>query len=140
MLNSACYTLSVSTHCPRRASMTAPGSARSEVICGLYLCTGCAHLWCSWEAVRGWQHCYQPGSTSQHNLHPSAVPTSSDQGHSRSFQLQEAQDGQQNSHAGRSPGLFSQYARCFSADEKISFLCMARIQFSASVGIFSSIS
>lgn len=37
-------------------------------------------------------------------------------GHLRGFQPQEPQDGKWNSHAGRSPILFSQYTHRFSAD------------------------
>lgn len=48
----------------------------------LYLWAGCAPLWCPWEAVRGWQLCYQPACTSEYSLHSTAVSPSCDQEHS----------------------------------------------------------
>lgn len=135
VLKSACNTLSASMYCPRKASMTVPGTARSEeVICGFvsvnWLCSFTVCMGCSMS----WQWPLHQNTTCI------LIVSLSDQGLLRSFQLPESQDGQQNSHAGRLPALFNLYAHWLSEDENIPFPCMARMQFSTSVWLFSSIS
>lgn len=68
MLKSACNALPVSLHCPRRASMTTPGTARRR---DLWLCI-CELVVLIYGAL-GRQSC-QPACASEHNLQLTCTP------------------------------------------------------------------